>query len=237
MDWNSLREYESGLDRGVFYPSTGPGEAWSGLISIDENSSDTNEVVKYIDGIRINQRRMLGYFAGNIIAYYYPDSLYEDEFTQRRVKSFGLSYRTRTSESYKIHLVYNVLISPAEYVHQQTEVEPFRWLFSTLPVEIPGATQSAHLVIDASIAYSNTMNDLEDMLYGTDETEPHLPSPIEVLSIFENNAILKVTDHGDGTFTIDGPDSAIIMLDATTFEVTWPSVVILNSNTYQISSL
>ena len=204
---------------------------------MEEAPTDFDEKPLYIDGRKLTQRRMLGYFAGNLAAYHYPDSLYTNVLIQKRAKRFGLSYRTGTAKNYKIHLVYNVTIAPSTYIYQQSEVEEFRWLFTSLPVEIPGVARSAHLIVDTSIAYSSAVGDLEDVLYGTDETAPQLPSVIEVLSIFEDNSILKVTDHGDGTFTIDGPDSAITMLDATTFEVTWPSVVILNTDTYQISSL
>jgi hypothetical protein len=64
-----------------------------------------------------------------------------------------------------------------------------------------------------------------------------LPDPQEIFDIFEANSILRVVDNGDGTFTVTGPDDAITMLDDTTFEIDWPSVVVIDSNTYEISSL
>lgn len=237
MEWGTSRGYEIGLDRGVFYPETGPGEVWNGLAAVDESSTDFSGSPVYLDGKRISQRRMLGYFSGNLAAYHYPESFYNNVLIQRRAKKFGLSYRTGTEGNYKIHLVYNVLLTPSTYVYHQSEVEQFRWPFTSQPVEIPGVARSAHLIVDTSIAYLSAIGDLEDVLYGTDETDPRLPSSIEVLSIFEENSILRVTDHGDGTFTIEGPDSAITMLDSTTFEVSWPSVVVLDADTYQISSL
>jgi len=79
--------------------------------------------------------------------------------------------------------------------------------------------------------------DLEDVLYGNASEPPRLPTPQEVWEIVEQASLLLVVDHGDGTFSVIGPDSAITMLDATTFQIDWPSVIILNPDEYQISSL
>lgn len=204
---------------------------------MEEAPSDTDVSIRFLDGVKYQQNRFLGYFSGNIEAYYYPSGFHEDVFTRKRVRSFGLSYRTGTAKNYRIHLVYNVTVSPPTHIYQQGETDPFRWLFTSLPVEIPGFNRSAHLIIDVATAYASTVSDLEDVLYGTEETDPRLPTPEEVLAIFEENSILKVTDHGDGSFTVTGPDSAITMIDSTTFEITWPSVVLIDSDTYQISSL
>jgi len=140
-------------------------------------------------------------------------------------------------ESYKIHLVYNTKISPGNVSHKQFEVDPFSWDFTSLPIKIFGERRSAHLIVDASKSYSSTMEDLEDVLYGSDTELPHLPLPEELLSIFESNAILRITDNGDGTWTADGPDEAIVMLDSTTFEITWPSAIYIDAVSYTISSL
>lgn len=210
---------------------------WSGLTRINEIVSGSDDNVNYIDGIKYHQRRFLGHFSGNLEAYHYPDSLHQEAFTQRRTQSFGLSYRTGTANAYKIHIVYNVTLLAGSFSNQQIETDVFRWPFTSLPLEIPGVARSSHLVIDTSIAYQSAVDDLEDMLYGTVYTDPQLPTPEEILSIFENNAIVKVTDHGDGSFTITAPDHVLTMVDATTFEITWPSVVVFDSDNYQISSL
>jgi hypothetical protein len=137
--------------------------------------------------------------------------------------------------------VYNVVVSPSVYIYQQTDSESYSWDFTSLPVEIPlswyGAVRTAHLIIDADVAYIETLAALEDVLYGTDEEDPRLPFPEEVFQIFEDHSILIVTDNGDGTFTVTGPDSAIIMLDPDTFQITWPSAVYIDADTYTIHSL
>lgn len=64
-----------------------------------------------------------------------------------------------------------------------------------------------------------------------------MPGMLEVVAMFENASLLKITDHGDGSWTAEGPDEAIQMLSPTEFEITWPSAVYLSSDTYRISSL
>ena len=235
--WETLPGIETGVDRGVIYPLVGPGVAWNGLTAVGENPGQNEEKVRYIDGVRTNLRRNRGEFSGSIEAYTYPDALYENVLVQKRAQTFGMSYRIAAGDSYRLHLVYNVVIVPTDRNYKQRDPETFVWNFSTLPVDIPQAGQSAHLILDGTMAYSWVMADLEEILYGTATTDPRLPTPQEVWDLVEAGSILMVTDHGDGTFTITGPDDAITMLSSTTFEVTWPSVINIDANTYQISSL
>ena len=236
LNWND-RPYTLGVDRGVLYPKIGAGEAWNGLVSVEETPTGSDHKPVYVDGRLVNQRRTREYFSGSIGAFTYPRSFQEDVLTQRRPKSFGMSYRSGTGKNTKIHLVYNVLVLPSSFNYEFDETQPFRWGFTTLPIPISGSLIGAHLVIDVGEAYPETVSDLEDVLYGTDETLPRLPLPTEVLQIFEDNSILVVVDNGDGTFTVTGPDSAITMLDATTFQIDWTSVVLIDADTYEISSL
>lgn len=232
MKWDS-RDYIAGLDRGVFYLDNIPGEPWNGLTSITEDLADTDEQVRYIDGVKTDSRRRRGDFSGTIEAFTYPDSFFDNVLVRRRPARFGLSYRT----SNEIHLVYNVLIGPETITTQQLDTDVFRWTFSTLPISIPGARSCAHLIVDVDMAYASTISALEDILYGSDAVSARLPRPVEILEIFEQHSILRVVDNGDGTATITGPDEAIQALDSTTYQITWPSVIQLDAVTYKISSL
>ena len=238
LDWNTQpREYESGLDRAVFYPENSPGEVWNGLIAITDDPDDSDVQVRYIDGVRTQHRRRPGVFGGSIEAITYPASFIADIFGRRFTGTFGLSYRVMAPDSYKLHLVYNVLLSPSPHMHQQVEVNSFTWGFTTTPVSIPDSKPSAHLVIDSKIAYSWTITAIENILYGTDDTDPRLPDPDELFEIFEENAILRIIDNGDGTWTAIGPDSVIEMLDSDTFQISWPSANYIDADTYTIYSL
>jgi hypothetical protein len=95
----------------------------------------------------------------------------------------------------------------------------------------------AHLIVDPAVAYSWTITALEDVLYGSDSGPGRLPTPIEVFNLFEVNSILQVAEYSDGTFTVTGPDEAILMLDADTFEISWPSAELAPDGRFTIYSL
>lgn len=234
--WDSSLGMQTGVDRGVIYPRIGPGTGWNGLTAVIEDSA-TEEKSRYLDGVKTRIRRTRGEFSGSIEAYTYPDELYDKVLVQQRAQTFGLSYRVAAGESHRLHLVYNVVIVPTGRDHQQRDPGMLKWNFSTLPIDIPFAGRSAHLIVDGNYAYPWVISDLEDILYGSEATEPRLPTPQEVWDIVEAGSILLVVDYGDGTFAIIGPDDAITMTSATTFEVDWPSVVNIDADTYRISSL
>lgn len=246
------RLYETGIDRGVFYPQGGVGISWNGLISVSENPSGADVSENHYDGEKYRFNRGVESFSANLEAYTYPIDfqLYDGTqqiITQQNRKYFGLSYRTfigntvKPDSGYKIHLVYNALASPSSksYNSMGDSVDPikFSWDISTIPVLLSSGEITSHLIIDSTIAYPWALTTLEDILYGSGFSDPRLPSINEVLGIFEDASILKITDHGDGRWTADGPSDAIRMLDATTFEITWPSAVYIDDVTYRISSL
>lgn len=239
LSWGQAtnRRYEAGIDRGVFYPANGPGEVWNGLTAVQESPSDTEVSYHQIDGVRVQKRRRPGEFAGTIEAYTYPDSFYENVLTPRRPKPFGLSYRVRTSKAYKIHIVYNVSLTPTAYTYAQDDVNAFSWEFTTKPIHFPDVRPTAHLIVDASDAYSTTVAALEEILYGSASANARLPTALDILEVFEENSILRIIDHGDGTWTAIGPDDVISMLDPDTFQIDWPSAEFIDADTYTIRSL
>jgi hypothetical protein len=234
--WDDLAAVHTGVEKGVIYPLVGPGVGWNGLTKVGEASGDTEEKVRYIDGVKTRTRRTRGEFSGTIEAYTYPDALYNQVLVQQRAQTFGLTYRIAAGDKYQLHLVYNVVIVPSDRMYQQRDPSTFQWAFSTLPIDIPFAGRSAHLILDGNFAYPWVLAEVEEILYGTDITDPRLPTPQEVWDIVEAGSILLVVDYGDGTFAIIGPDDAIT-ITGTTFEVTWPSVINIDADTYQISSL
>lgn len=252
-DESGSREYFAGIDRGVFYPSVGPGVPWNGLVSVNE-LSESNVLVNHLDGMTLRQTAQGSNFAATLKAFTYPeefaeyDGIVDDLISQQVRPSFGLSYRTligndidNLDHGYKIHLVYNARVAPttSEYETLGESIDPmlFEWPIDTMPLSLAGVTPFAHVIIDSTIATPGALSDLEDVLYGTGLTEPRLPLPSEIISIFQENSILKITDHGDGTWTADAPGDIIQMLDATTFQITWPSAIFIDSDSYTISSL
>ena len=106
---------------------------------------------------------------------------------------FGLAYRTLigndtagTEYGYELHLVYNATagVSSLDYqtVNDSPEALELSWDFSTLPVDVPGAKPSAHLVVSSLTADASKLKALETKLYGTESVAPKLPTPAEVIA-------------------------------------------------------
>lgn len=245
--------YETGIDRGVFYPQDGVGVPWNGLTAVSEAPSGADITQGYYDGSKFRQQRLGESFAAKLIAYTYPaefrgyDGLAEVGHAQQRRRPFNLSYRTKVGNdesadfSYLIHLVYNAVASPSSQsfssIGAGSDAIPFEWDITTIPDFLPTGEAASHVIVNPQIAYPWAVNTLENMLYGSMDSDPRFPSMHEIVQLFEDASILRITDHGDGTWTADGPDEVIQMLTADMFEITWPSAVYINSTTYQISSL
>jgi len=249
--WNESgsRYYETGVDRGVFYPPGKTGVPWNGLVSVREAPSGSGKSERYFDGEKYYVESTADSFSGTIEAFTYPEAFepydgMDDRHLahQRSRKPFNLSYRTMNGDDvYSLHLAYNVLVEPTArpYTSQAEDVEPitFSWDFTTLPVHVPGAKPTAHIIMLTRISYSWTLKDLEDVLYGKEGEDARFPTPQEVMELVESNAVVRIVDHGDGTWSAIGPDDVIQMLDDTTFQIDWPSAVYLDEDTYRISSL
>jgi len=247
--WGSPGEvnYEFGVDRGVFYTKNGIGYSWSGLVSVKETTEGADQKLIYIDGVGHEQQISLGDFAASVDAITYPEAFepydgYSDIYSGQGRRSFDFSYRTmQAGGHYKIHLVYNALATPSQRnnasLNNTPEIELFSWQFSTRPEMVPGALASSHFVVDTTQVNPGLISALEERLYGNAASNPDMPTVTELLAIFEEHAVFRVTDNGDGTATISGPDWAVHMVDGTTAELTYESVIQLSSDTYQLSSL
>lgn len=240
LDWAKSSDdiYESGVDRGVFYPDDGFGVVWNGLLWVAEKPTGATLTPYFIDGAKFLSEQSPEAFMATITAYMYPDALDSADGS-----IFGLSYRTMigSEEHYKLHIVYNMLAAPSLESFNTLNATPdamqFSWDATTVPVAIFDHRPSAHLIIDTRTAYAWVVSALEDMLYGTDSLAPYLPDIDVVLALFEEGSILKITDNGDGTWTADGPDEAVYMTDATVFEINWPSAVPIDAISYTVRSL
>lgn len=252
------RLFEIGIDRGVFYPQNGGGFPWNGLSAVTEIIKDVNETIHFIDGTKFINQLTIGDFEATIQAYTYPDEFLEYDgydpsgFTYQKRKTFNLSYRTIVGDdlsgfenAYKLHLVYNCITNPTskDYSTNGDNADPtmFSWNLSTTPIAIPNARPTAHIVIDTTRAYRGVVSAIEDILYGTVSTSPRFPGIQEIIQIFEAESEFVIIDHGDGYFTAIGVDDAehsyVKLVDSTTFELSSPSVEIVNTTTYNASTL
>lgn len=259
LTWGNpnLRFFESGVDRGVLYVGSNPGVAWVGLTSVAERVVGGEPEAFYMDGVKYLNLPSAEEFEATITAFTYPDEFGVCDgthqprlglfLTHQRRRSFGFSYRTKigsplaNTRDYKIHLVYNALAAPSERTNttEAGTVEPleFSWAVTTRPPRISSYRPTAHIVVDSRYTDPIVMEALENYLYGTEAEPARLPSPTELIGIFDIVSTITVVDLGDGLFSITGPADVVRKLDEGLFEVTSPDIVVSeDGNTYTISS-
>ena len=205
------KQYELGVDKGVFYPLNATTSAydnayaWNGLISVTESPSGAEVTKNYADNDVYMSLMSAEEFAATVEAYNYPDEFALVDGTAEPVpglyvgqqprKPFGLSYRTKVGNDskgmdagYKIHLIYNAMAAPSEKaystVNDSPEATTFSWELSTTPIDAGDVLKStAQLTINSLKVPAAKLKALEDILYGTTTLEARLPLPTEVIGL------------------------------------------------------
>lgn len=164
LTWDDAGEkvYETGTDRGVFYPmdTTGAytgGVAWNGLTGVTESPSGAESNKHYADNIVYANILSAEEFGGTIEAFTWPEEFEQSDgigsptegvsVAQQNRRPFGFAYRTKIGNDtvgqdfgYKLHLIYGATASPSEKayatVSDSTEPITFSWEFSTTPVPV-----------------------------------------------------------------------------------------------------
>lgn len=130
---------------------------------------------------------------------------------QQRRKTFGFCYRTKKGNDvlneeygYKLHLIYGAKASPSEKgyttMNESPEAITFSYEITTTPIPVTvkdsdgnSYKPTACITIDSTLADPDKLKALEDVLFGTDPdpgvdgstgTEPRLPLPDEVFTMF-----------------------------------------------------
>lgn len=182
------------------------GVAWNGLTSVTESREGGEQNDQYADNIQYISITTAEKFGGTIEAFTYPDEFMECdgevELTEGMVigqqtrKGFGLCYRTKVGndienldKGYKIHFVYNAKCQPTEKAYETINDSPeamtFSWEFSTIPVEIGtingiALKPSAHFEIDSRKLTQAQLTAVENLIYGTAQTDSVLPTVAQV---------------------------------------------------------
>ena len=188
----------------------GQGVGWNGVTKISESPDGGDTTTIYANNNIYLNLVAKENFKGSITAYTYPKEWEACDgsasvlsgatpvkglrITGQTRTPFGLAYRTLigndtagTDHGYEIHLVYNATagVSSQDYqtVNDSPEALELSWDFSTLPVDVPGAKPSAHLVISSLTANATKLRELETKLYGSEAIAPALPTPAEVITL------------------------------------------------------
>jgi hypothetical protein len=209
IDWSQVgqRYFETGIDRGILFVDGNPGIPWIGLVNFTQRQSGGQSSPGYLDGIKINNRSSLEEFEGTLEAYYYPDEFercdgtYRAEnglrITQQRRRPFNMVYRSKIGNEiagldrgYKLHLMYNLKADPSDRGYRtlldQSEPILFSWNITSRGVVVDGFGPCAHYIVDSRDIPAELLTQLEDTLYGTELTDPTLPTPGELLFMFDS---------------------------------------------------
>lgn len=205
------RLYETGVDKGVLYPmdDTGAyptGYAWNGLTAVTESPSGAEPTNLWADNMKYLSLYSAEEFGATIEAYTYPDQFAECDGSaelgtgvmigQQERKPFGLSYVTKIGNDvkgndlgYKIHLLYGCKASPSEKSYSTINDSPdavtFSWELTTTPVTIDGFKPTACLTIDSTKIAKTKLDEIEALLYGTDQASATLPTPAKIKEILD----------------------------------------------------
>lgn len=258
ISWSepSKRIFETGLDRGVLYPKTGLPVAWNGLTAVDEDGAESATAF-YIDGRPYIFLPTPKEFTATLKAFTYPnefatlmgvkeivDGMYLDS---QQSDSFDLSYRTLIGSGvdgntvgYKIHLLYNVTVSPqgSSYETLSDSINPseFSWQIQAVPVPISGHRATAHIVIDTRHLDKVRLEGVETLLYGDDLNFPSMPSPEVLVELLSFGDAIIVTDNGNETWTVEGSYLNVYLTAPGYFQIDNITAVDTGGGTYEISS-
>ncbi|MCD8090086.1 MAG: hypothetical protein LUD81_05595 [Clostridiales bacterium] len=235
-DKTGERFYETGVKKGVFYPidKTGAypvGFVWNGLTAVTESPEGAEPTSMYADDMKYLNLLSTEEFKATIEAYSCPDEFKECDgkaeiaagvtISQQRRKMFGMAYTTTLGNDievddcgYKTHLIYGALASPADKSYQTINDSPepitLSYEISTTPVEISGCKPTATFVLDSlkfkEAGIFNVLQIIEEMLYGSEETDPYLPEVSEILETYETG--MNLLDSG-GDFILDSEGNKI----------------------------
>ena len=200
--------YETGVDHCVLYVRDGntyqTGVAWNGITAINENPSGAEATPIYADNIKYLNIVSGEDFGATIEAYTYPDEFTECDGSaeivagvkigQQTRKPFALCYRTLigndvagTGHGYKLHFIYNAqaAVSAKNYktINESPEAMSFSWEISTTPEVVEGFKPTATVTVDSTKVDAQKLKALEDKIYGTESSEPTMPTISEIVSL------------------------------------------------------
>ena len=202
--------YETGIDHVALYRPNVSGKytggvAWNGVSSISESPSGADANPVWADNIKYLNLRAAEEFGATIECYTYPPEFAECNgeaivtagvvIGQQSRKTFGLAYRTIVGNDqqgndygYKYHLIYGATASPSEKqystVNDSPEAGTFSFELTTTPIAVPGYKNTALVTIDTALVNDAAkITALKNKLFGTEQTEPELPTPEEVFEL------------------------------------------------------
>lgn len=225
----------SGLSRVAVYFENGDASAWNGVASIDLklSGSDSNSV--YLDGNSIEVAQHFQTAKIDLSCYTFPDDILDSRF--------GLVYTTERGDNTRdIHILYECKAVVGAKTFESLSKEMTPALFDLELVNVPlsysflNLTPTSYFIFRSNSTHDEIFNAVEELLYGTDDSDPQLPPLEDLIEFIESRTYMRVIDHGDGTWTAIGPDAAFDLLSNPYWTITWPSAKPINEDSYRFSS-
>lgn len=259
MQWDLMgsREFSSGLDQGVLYLEDGSGVPWNGLIEVSENQGNSLETINF-DGRVINQIVRIASYTGTIRAYTYPEEFsryighVEDStgmlLAEQSPRRFSFSWRTKVADDvdpdgshYRIHIVYDAVAIPETRAYRtlglDASAEELSWRIEAVPSSVSGYRPTSHVILDTRRISPWVVADIEEILYGSDESDPYLPSIESFSGFLKGYDRIIITDNGDGTWTASTDREDAILVDSNgLFTIVDANATFIDPETYEISS-
>lgn len=209
IDWDGIdkRFFEVGVDRGVLYVGNDPGVPWIGLRQVDLATSGGEAKTRYLNGVAISNYSSPEKFSATINAFSYPDEFEQCDGTaplenglrakQQQRKPFAMCYRSKigndsdgVDHAYKIHILYNLRAEPSQrgYATLSNENDPmeFSWAVNGRGARVAGLLPTTHFEIDSRHTPTTLLQQLENMLYGAEGSDPTLPTAGELVFLFDS---------------------------------------------------
>lgn len=225
------RLFDAGVSHGVLFVDDKPGVAWSGLTGVEVTPVGGESRPYYLDGEQYLDSQAPVKTEATISAYMSPpefdacDGTIEAmpglRLTRQRRSKFHFSWRTEIGNGsdeleygYKIHLLYNVMATPAPRAHRTLtnsfELPELSWKCTTRPAYAGPYQPTAYLTISSPGLSGEFLEEISNLLYGTATTKPRIPSIEELLNLFATWGISyeilgnEVTGLGRLRPTLDG---------------------------------
>lgn len=212
-DVEGQKFYELGVSKGVLFVKDsegyGAGVPWYGLTAVNENPTGGEAQDLWADDILYASFRSTERYEATIEAFTYPDEFAVCDGSaeivpgaylgQQGRKRFGFAFVTKIGSdaddsepsAYRLHIVYGASAKPSGKDHSTINDSPdaatMSWEIDTLPVAVTGHKPTATFELDSRTVDATKLKKIEDLLYGTENDEPKLPMPDEIINILTSS--------------------------------------------------
>lgn len=220
LEWDQpqKRHYHTGVSNVVLFVQNRYGEyekgvAWNGFTGIDDNASGGEVNAIWADNMKYAVIQSAEDLEGKLDVLQYPIEFAQCNgeyqpvpglfFTSQPRRAFALVYRTEIGTDtdkeagHMLHFLYGARVKPStaerSTINDNPDAAKFSFDFYTVPIKIPGYKPSSKVQVNSLRCSLGQMNAIENIIYGTDHSEPRLPFPEELFEIVNEVFLLNAS--------------------------------------------